>query len=250
MKRRPRTITVVAFAGFACCMAIGAIAVRSFHERRVLEDRIGWFDHIYSKVRFAYPASLPPLNNAGMTSWRARVACGFMLTIEHIDLSVSWNDASLSDLDDSDAIAYCLDARVLSKRREDRLTKVMAIDDPDGAWESIRRKGWKQVLQDASDTILLLEIRGKSVPWMAPGDLSLEEISKNWNKPEARCVGSSISSHNFAVCFVDGALWFLRNDTPHEHIAKFLTVKRASQYDRENELGKFVVKKFQIVGYR
>ena len=71
----------------------------------------------------------------------------------------------------------------------------------------------------------------KSIPfWESTSDTGLGDLEGNY--PDC-----------FAVCFVDGAVWFLKDSVPKSEIAKFLTVESAKKYDREEVLKDYVIQK-------
>jgi hypothetical protein len=85
----------------------------------------------------------------------------------------------------------------------------------------------------AGATILLVEIAHSGIHWMAPGDLSLDNI------PESLVYG--LDGDGFHVLFADGQIWFLSSDVPLEKVQKFFTIDGAKKHDREQTLGPYAL---------
>jgi prepilin-type processing-associated H-X9-DG protein len=79
----------------------------------------------------------------------------------------------------------------------------------------------KDIADGTSNTILLVEVAGSGINWLAPRDLSYEEAVRGLN-PKS---GLGISSHHKEganVAFADGSTQFLPDETPRERLRLLL----------------------------
>lgn len=89
------------------------------------------------------------------------------------------------------------------------------------------------------DTILVVEVRNSGIHWMEPGDFDIRTMPQTINDPDGRGISSAHES-GFHVVFADGTVWYLRNDTPFEELAKFFTVEGAKANDRDRALRSYL----------
>ena len=93
------------------------------------------------------------------------------------------------------------------------------------------------------DAILLVECK-KEIHWIEPGDIELEEIIDSKSLKGLGDLTGNFSGC-FAVCFVDGTVWFLKKSVPKSELLKFMTVDAAMKYDREEVLGNYVLQELR-----
>lgn len=90
------------------------------------------------------------------------------------------------------------------------------------------------------DTILVVEVRNSGIHWMEPGDFDIRTMPRAINDPDGRGISSAHDS-GFHVVFADATVWYLRNDTPFEELAKFFTVDGAKANDRDTVLRPYLL---------
>jgi hypothetical protein len=73
-----------------------------------------------------------------------------------------------------------------------------------------------------NDCILIVEVKDSSFDWAEPGDCDASRVSP-----------SSRYKSGFHVGFVDGQVWFVRNDVPLELLRRFVSIEGARQNDRD-----------------
>jgi hypothetical protein len=76
---------------------------------------------------------------------------------------------------------------------------------------------------------------------MEPGDVDVRPLSTS--NVEGLDDLEPNYSEGFIIAFVDGAIWFIRKDVPHEAIAPFLTLEGARSHDRDKELSPYAIDK-------
>jgi hypothetical protein len=75
---------------------------------------------------------------------------------------------------------------------------------------------------------------------MEPGDLDVEELLR---VPDPQSLlASPVGKDGYAVLFADGEKWVLSSELPWYDLYKFFTLTGASQYDREQVLGRYRVR--------
>jgi hypothetical protein len=121
-------------------------------------------------------------------------------------------------------------------------TKIMAIRGDDTAFDA--PFDGVNVLKLERDAIVICEVRNSRVHWMQPGDLEIGKIPRTINPKSELGIGGE-SSDCFLVGFADGAVWCLKASVPFESLEKFFTLADAAKYDREEELGKYVVDRLE-----
>lgn len=81
----------------------------------------------------------------------------------------------------------------------------------------------RDITDGTSQTILLVESANSGVNWLEPRDVTYEEALRGINAKDTIAVG--ISSHHQGgalICFADGFVQFLSNDTPLEKLRLLL----------------------------
>lgn len=84
-----------------------------------------------------------------------------------------------------------------------------------------------------SDTILFIEVAESGRHWLAPGDLTLDQIPDD-DTPASTIPG--LANDEFVVGFVDGQVWRQSTAMPCSVLRKFLLVSEAKKHDRESLL--------------
>jgi hypothetical protein len=82
-------------------------------------------------------------------------------------------------------------------------------------------------------TILLVEMAHSGIHWMAPGDLSVDDMCPSLVK--------GVDGDGFLVAFPNGEVWFLSADVPLENVKKFCTIEGAKKYNRDEVLGRYAL---------
>jgi hypothetical protein len=109
-------------------------------------------------------------------------------------------------------------------------TNIVAVTGPDTPFAEDRIKR----LQDMpGTTILLVEIAHSGIPWMAPGDLSLDGVGES--------LVHGVDRDGFHVLFADEQVWFLSAAVPVEAVRPFFTMDGAKTHDREQRLGPYAL---------
>jgi hypothetical protein len=80
------------------------------------------------------------------------------------------------------------------------------------------------------DTILIIECNELDVHWMAPGDIQLNDISRNI------CKGTD--GKGIVVGFADGCVWLLDESVPFQELKRFFIAAHVNR-DREAILGPY-----------
>ena len=98
-----------------------------------------------------------------------------------------------------------------------------------------------RLLHIESDAILLLECN-QDLHWIEPGDVRIEDIVDSKSQTGLGDFRGNFPGC-FAVCFVDGTVWFLSDSIPKTEILKFMTVESAKKNDRDEVLGEYVIQR-------
>ena len=102
----------------------------------------------------------------------------------------------------------------------------------------------KSIKNVPPQTILVAEVRSSGIHWMQPGDFDIRTMPHTINVPDGKGISSRYPG-GFHVLFADGKVWFLSEKIPFDTLKKFFTVADARQYDREKELGPFILDRCQ-----
>ena len=251
-----RRAVLVASIGFGLACAVCAPSCRS--NRRGISDsdayRAKCFTSILGRLlcvsQMMTSEELPALSKktpvGHLVGWRLKVVLQSITSLpvgEPRPAVTPWNDPSFRPLDDDSCHQFCLSRDAASLERERRFTRIMAIDDADSAYNRIRHSDYDEIEAIAPDAILIVEVSFSDVPWMAAGDLNLQELPSNFEHNGVLGIGSNSDDGSFAVGFVDGTVFIMRKDTPFERLEKFLTVEGVQGFDRDQELGDYVLHK-------
>lgn len=116
------------------------------------------------------------------------------------------------------------------------ITYFKAVTGPDTGFDPARSSRLSDL---PHDLVLVARVEESSTHWMEPGDLDVEELVQAPN-PQA-LLASPAGKDGYAVLFADGEKWVLSAELPWSDLFKFFTVTGASQYDREQVLGRYRV---------
>lgn len=197
----------------------------------IYSDRIGGAKSL--------PAPTRRLADGRDVSWRL-VWLVTDMSIDPLSWDGDWQTADYETREFNGMNWFCLE-NVEKAPRSNRFTRVMTIESADGAYEHIRKNGWRTTLLEAPDTILLVEVVNSEVPWMASGDIDLTDLPRTINPQGKLGIGANWPKEGFRVAFVDGAVWSLSIETPFERLEKFLTVQEAGKSEREELLGSYSI---------
>lgn len=159
-----------------------------------------------------------------LSSWRFQIMPyveGFMLDLVY---DARWDDSANRVFAGDRSWIFCWSAATDSS--ESLHTNVVAITGPGTAFDGDRAVR----LGDLDPgTVLAIEIADSGTHWMEPGDLNINQV------PESIVKG--VDGDGVHVLFADGAVWFLRPDTPLDGLKKFFTIEGAKRHNRERVLG-------------
>jgi hypothetical protein len=183
--------------------------------------QIGLALHNFHDVYKRFPAAAH-CDDEGepLVSWRFRILPFLEAIMRDLDLTISWDHPDQWGTDRPHH-TFCF------QRRSDSLdTNVVAITGPGTAFDG--NEG-SQLSDLDSELILAIEVADSSIPWAAPGDLPIEEVTP--------VVLDGIDGDGVHVLFVDGQVWYIRNSVDFEDFRAFLTVDGARKNDRQKRLG-------------
>lgn len=184
----------------------------------------------YRDTHGAYPPSAVMNGGDPLYSWR-------FLILKYIDgkgpegvaSDRSWRDPANQKWRESPFWLYCY-----GTEKQELSTNVMGVVGEGSAFDV----GAAELDDLDGDAILIIEVNGSTVHWMAPGDLDLQRC--NGDESGTVCgmrVGTS--RRGFHVGFVDGEVWFLSTDTPAGTLRKLMTVEGAATHERDALLSKY-----------
>ncbi|MCR9234846.1 MAG: hypothetical protein NXI29_27955 [bacterium] len=105
-------------------------------------------------------------------------------------------------------------------------TFVFAMGGSDTAFDRNNRPLVKTL---PKNLILFADVYQSNTHWMKPGDFNVETLPDKVNVP--RGLGAA-EYPGFLVCFVDGQIWRLKDETPVELVKRFCTITGARTSDR------------------
>ncbi|WP_339736351.1 hypothetical protein [uncultured Gimesia sp.] len=106
-------------------------------------------------------------------------------------------------------------------------TFVFAMEGPDTAFDQTNPTLVKSLPEDL---ILFADVYQSNTHWMQPGDFTVETLPDEINVPGG--LGSE-DYPGFFVCFVDGQIWWLNEETPIALVKRFCTITEARKADRK-----------------
>jgi hypothetical protein len=119
----------------------------------------------------------------------------------------------------------------------DFATYYKAVTGPDTGFDPERSSRLSDL---PHDLVLVVRVEESETHWMEPGDLDVEELLR---VPDPQSLlASPVGKDGYAVLFADGEKWVLSSELPWYDLYKFFTLTGASQYDREQVLGRYRVR--------
>jgi hypothetical protein len=242
MANRPRwkNRLIVGFVGLLALLVFVAILLPAFrHARRAAISsqhtmdlmQIGLAIHNFHETYDRLPPAVRT-DKAGRTlsSWRFQILAFLEAIMMEVHYDDRWDDPANRWLSSRPHHAYCWWS---GKEVPDPLhTNVVAITGPGTAFDGDRVVRLRDL---DSDTILAIEIANSGIHWMEPGDLPIDQV------PESITLG--VEGYGVHVLFADGAVWMLRPEVPLEDLRKFFTIEGATQYDRDEVLGPYALRR-------
>ena len=150
------------------------------------------------------------------------------LHAEDFDLHRSWNDPVNQAVTSRPMGFYCFAGEIMSGSVD---TNVFAIAGPGTAFASDAGHRLSDLPHDA---IVLIEVTGTGLPWAAPGDLDVSQLTEP--------ITFVANDDCFHVAFADQSVWRIQNDVPFGTLRKFFLVEGARELDRDQELGPYQMK--------
>ena len=141
-----------------------------------------------------------------------------MLDTDH---RAPWNSAVNDILTSQPVWAYCF-----SYGSNPLHTNVVLITGPGTAFDGEHTYSLKDI---DHDQILAIELADTGVPWAAPGDISIEDVSPK--------ILQGLDGDGVHVLFADAEVAFVPCDASFEDLKKFFTVQGAKANDREKFIG-------------
>lgn len=102
-------------------------------------------------------------------------------------------------------------------------TNYLAVTGPGTAWPGTEGSWLSQFEDGTWQTILVVEEADSGVHWAEPRDLSTHEFVPRLNMPHGRSI-SSYHPGGAHVCYADGSVEFLEDDTPPDLLRALLTL--------------------------
>lgn len=235
-----KTLRWIIIAGFLIAPAVVAVfAIRSARQAARQMQRANNIKQVglallsFNDARDRLPRAVHA-DKAGqpLSSWRFRILAYLEAIMMDVDFEAKWDDTTNQyniGFINSPFTVYCWSSRAESSKQLN--TNVMAITGPGTAFEEDQTIRLSEMDQD---TILAIEVADSGTHWMEPGDIDVRNV------PES--ITQGMDGAGVHVVFADGAVWFLRSDTPLEELKKFFTIDGAKQFDREKVLGPYVLR--------
>ena len=117
------------------------------------------------------------------------------------------------------------------------MTNVYAITGNDTAFGNARDLQPQQLENLPNDLILVAEIENSGHHWMKPGDFIVGEINQSIGSNGQASISGAMNG-GFHIIFADLEVWFISNETPFDSLSKFFTISSATEFDRNEILGK------------
>jgi hypothetical protein len=182
------------------------------------------------------PAYVADADGKPILSWRVLV----LPIIEEqplyarFDLTKPWNDPANRPFSSVNLwFHHCPSASSLSPT-----TDYFAVIGPHTAWPEGRGRPLSEITDDPSQTIVLIEARGRGVNWAEPRDLSFDEAVDLLSQPFEPGSGHRIDPGFFYkpmsvlnVAFADGRASSIRGPIDRKHAEAMLTVDGGEEID-------------------
>jgi hypothetical protein len=189
--------------------------------------------------------SFPPAiwrNKEGTPTCSWRLVLGSIpATSEVPNLDEPWTSAENQRFDDPASSLRKLFV-VKSLKLPSKYPDLFALVGPGTAFSEFEQNRGKNLIDCPDDAILLIDHQNDSIQWMQPGDIEVGELlNSQWKTG----IGNLKPNYpeGFLIAFVDGSVWFVKKDVPRDVISKFFNVEDARKYDRDLELGPYVIEK-------
>ena len=189
-----------------------------FNTLNLIDDRYDHSFEIWNSGSFA----MAPLNRKGpngnpLYSWRFAEYLTWPVPLPH---DLPWTAEEYRYTRDSvDLYPFC--------NKGDLNTFVFAMGGPDTAFDQNNRTLVKAL---PKDLILFADVYQSHTHWMQPGDFNVDTLPDKINVPGG--LGAA-DYPGFFVCFVDGQIWWLSDETPVELVKRFCTITDAREADRK-----------------
>ena len=127
---------------------------------------------------------------------------------------------------------------VASRDHPQIFTQVFALVGAGTAFTEFETGKNRDTREAEPDAILLLDCENHLIHWMEPGDVEVDPL-----KSSTTGFGDLTPNYpeGFLVGFVDGSVWLIRKDVPHEVIAPFFTLEGAAAHDRDVDSAPYVI---------
>ncbi len=189
--------------------------------------QIGLALHDFEVAQWHLPAAVrTDEEGRPLCSWRFQIVPYLEATMVGIDYGEAWDDPANRELFSRPCPVFCYSTD--RDTPENMYTNVVAVTGPGTAFDGDRQYRLSEI---PHDTILVVEIANSGTHWMAPGDLSIDDV------PESLVEG--LDGYGLQVLFADGTVWFLNADVPLVDLRRFFTIDGAKEYDREEVLGPY-----------
>lgn len=189
-----------------------------FNTLNLIDDRYEHSFEIWNSGSYA----MAPLNRKGpdgtpLYSWRFAEYLTWPVPLPH---DLPWTAEEYRYTRDSSPVPYVF------SNEGDSETFVFAMAGPDTAFDQNNRTLVKAL---PKDLILFADVFQSNTHWMQPGDFNVDTLPDQINVPGG--LGSA-EYPGFFVCFVDGQIWWLSDETPLDLVKRFCTITGARDVDR------------------
>lgn len=158
-------------------------------------------------------------------SWRLSILPFTEAVKDRVDLNAPWTAKSNQYFAQRPIYLFCNPNR---QPQADRFrSELVAIIGTSTAMQLYNSRRLKEV---PCDTIIIIEAEAPSLHWMAPGDISPDDVDRvvNLDKHDDIIVG-----------FADGEIWSLSRSVPADILRQFMIVDGDRTRDREAMLGPY-----------
>lgn len=173
------------------------------------------FDDRYKRLPLAVhtDASGRPLS-----SWRFQLVPFLEAIMRDLDYQGRWDDPRNVWLTRRPSWVYCLPMEPVSTKSLH--TNVVAITGPGTAFDGDKEC---RLCNLAPHTILAIEIVDSGIPWAAPGDLALEDVTQS--------ILQGVDGKGVQVLFANGHVGLIPADMPLDDFKNLCTIKGAKKHD-------------------
>jgi hypothetical protein len=125
-----------------------------------------------------------------------------------------------------------------------KYTQIFALIGPGTAFSEFEVGNGLATAKAEPDAILLLDSKNELIHWMQPGDIDYRPLAWSLNVTGFGDLAPNYPD-GFLVAFVDGAVWWIRKDVPHDVLSPFFTIEGAQQHDRDKELAPYALERLR-----